>query len=224
MHYIGISPRISKKDIANNQYEFLSINMTYCNFIKHLGYEYIILPLDLNQNLLNLCDGFLIIGGEDINPTYYSEENKGSNLEFPIIDETDFKIIDFAIENNKFVFGICRGIQVINVYFGGSLIQNIQDDTIHHQPHLIKKDTSLKIIDCFNETELVNSLHHQAINILGEDLIPLFKTNNIIEMVVHRKYKIIGVQWHPERLNLNHQKKFKYILKVLGEKYETKIN
>lgn len=224
MHYIGISPRISKKEIANNQYDFLTINMTYCNFINHLGYEYIILPLNLNQNLLNLCDGFLIIGGEDINPSYYSEENKGSNLEFPIIDEMDFKIIDFAIENNKFVFGICRGIQVINVYFGGSLIQNIKDDIVHHQPHLIIKDISIEIIDCFNDIELVNSLHHQAIKTIGKGLVPLFKTNDIIEMVVHSKYKIFGVQWHPERLSLNHQKKFKHILEILGEKYETEIN
>lgn len=225
MPYIGISPRIIKKDIANNPYDFININMTYCHFINNLGYEYLILPLNLDINLLNICDGYLIIGGNDVNPEYYFEKNRDSNIEPKIIDEIDFKIIDFAINQQKFILGICRGIQVINVYFGGSLIQDLNDENhLHHHLHQITKISDISLIDCFNEKEIVNSLHHQAINKLGDGLIPLFKTNDIIEMIIHHKYKIIGVQWHPERLDINHQTKFKEIINKIGVTDETKTN
>lgn len=213
MPYIGISPRINKKEIANNEYEFLSTNMTYCDFIHNLGYDYLILPLSLDYKLLNLCDGFLITGGDDINPQYYGDVNTTSNIEPDVIDQDDFKILNYAIKNDKFVVGICRGIQVINVYFGGTLIQDLKKENfLHHQNHQIHLINSHSCLTDFNQVEFVNSLHHQAIKKIGNGLIPIYTKNEVIEMIIHEKYKIIGVQWHPERMNIYHQLKFKKII------------
>ncbi len=225
MEYIGISPRISSKKVANNQYEFLNINMTYCDFIHLLGYEYLILPFNLNANLLKNCIGFLIIGGEDIDPTYYGEENTNSIIEPAKIDEIDFQIIDYAIKNHKFVLGICRGIQVINVYFGGSLVQDLgSNNHLHHQNHQILKVNQHPLIAELANILTVNSLHHQAIKKLGASLIPLYQADNIIEMIIHQKYPIVGVQWHPERMETKHQLKFKKIIKELRNDYEIQTN
>ena len=71
------------------------------------------------------CDGFLIVGGDDANPNLYNEENYASYNVIDEIDELDLKIIDYATKNLKPLFGICRGLQMINIYFKGSLKQNI---------------------------------------------------------------------------------------------------
>lgn len=219
MPYIGISPRINKKQVTNNEYEFLSINITYCKFIENLGYNYIILPLKIDYHLLNKCDGFLIPGGDDVNPQYYDEENTFSILEPDIIDQIDFQIIEYAIRCEKFVLGICRGIQVINVFFGGSLIQDLGNaNKLHHHDHQIKMINENNMANIFNSCEIVNSLHHQAIKKIGNGLIPIFQASETIEMIIHNKYNIIGVQWHPERMNINHQLKFQSLIKNFNKK------
>ena len=193
MPYIGISPRIDKKKLVNNEYEFLSINITYCRFIENLGYNYIILPLKIDYHILDICDGFIIPGGDDINPQYYNEKNTFSKIEPDIIDQMDFQIIEYAMRYNKFVLGICRGIQVINVFFGGTLVQDLGDaNQLHHHNHEIKMINKNDLAKSFNSIEFVNSLHLQSIKKIGKNLVPIFQTNEIIEMIIHNKYKIIG--------------------------------
>lgn len=219
MPYIGISPRIDKKQLVNNEYEFLSINITYCRFIENLGYNYLILPLKIDYHILDICDGFVIPGGDDINPQYYNEKNTFSKIEPDIIDQMDFQIIEYAMRYNKFVLGICRGIQVINVFFGGTLVQDLGDaNQLHHNNHEIKMINKNDLAKLFNSIEFVNSLHHQSIKKIGKNLVPIFQTNEIIEMIIHNKYKIIGVQWHPERMNIMHQLKFKKLIEKLNKK------
>ena len=138
---------------------------------------------------LPICSGFILPGGSDINPYYYNEINEGkSNINF-IDDIIDFKILDYATTNKIPLLGICRGHQVINVYFGGSLYQDISN---HQEAHFITYK---------NRKYYVNSTHHQAIKNIGYNLTPIFVSNNIIESFTHKSFPIIGVQWHPERMN-----------------------
>lgn len=188
---IGITPRL----IYENNVEKQFVNSRYITFLKDLGYNFISLNLDNNEidQILSLCDGFLITGGDDINPKLYHEENTFSRNISDRMDETDLKVIDFAVKNKKLLIGICRGFQIINVYFKGSLTQDIPNH--NNTKHII--ELSHDIID-LKEIE-VNSHHHQAINKLGKDLICFAKSKDeIIEAYYHASLPIIAFEWHPE--------------------------
>lgn len=117
----------------------------------------------------------------------------------------DFLIIDYSIKNNIPLFGICRGIQVINVYFNGTLHQDINNHKNIKENHIINfTNNKNPFFNVFlNNTLLVNSYHHQAINKLGDNInaLAIHHKDNIIEMINHNTYPIIGIQWHLEILN-----------------------
>ena len=100
-------------------------------FVKKRYFEYfkdfdivLIYPYNITH-VCALCDGFVVVGGDDANPALYKEENFASLNIVDEIDELDLNVIDYAVKNNKPLFGICRGLQMINIYFEGSLKQNI---------------------------------------------------------------------------------------------------
>ena len=117
---IGVSPRLQKN--ADN--EILQVNTLYLKALTDRKLVPLILPypeVDLTK-LLEFCDGFLIIGGNDLNPKYYQEENAGLSKGIDErLDKVDQLILDHAIKNKKPVLGICRGLQSINVFMGKPL-------------------------------------------------------------------------------------------------------
>ena len=82
------------------------------------------------QEVLDLCDGFLVTGGIDVHPKWFNEEMNGTGETNEELDAIDKAVIDYAVKNKKPMMGICRGHQVINVFMGGSLIQDIGS---HHR-------------------------------------------------------------------------------------------
>ena len=76
-------------------------------------------------------DGLLLCGGVDINPARYGMENRGAENIDDERDDVEFQILDDFVRSEKPVFGICRGMQLINVYFGGTLIQHLSDSEMH---------------------------------------------------------------------------------------------
>lgn len=186
--FIGISPRINERIIDGKTKKFININNDYLEKLTKLNLIPFILPYNNVEKYLSLCSGFIITGGEDINPIRYNEDNINSNYD-DNIDEIDFKIIDYAYKNKIPLLGICRGHQIINVYFHGTLIQ---DYSGHYKEHFVKYK---------NRTFLVNSSHHQVINKIGKNIIPLFKCDDVIESIIHQDKYIVGVQWHPERMD-----------------------
>ena len=143
-------------------------------------------------------DGFVIIGGSDINPNLYKEENYASVDIDDEIDALDYKIIDFAVSKKKPILGICRGLQVINVYFGGTLKQHI----FNHQ----KCNHKIILVEDFYEfpaSETVNSHHHQSVKKLGKNLSVLYYSScGEVECFLHKQLPIFAVQFHPE-MDLN---------------------
>ena len=121
--FIGISPRINERIIDRKTKKFININNDYLEKLTKLNLIPFILPYNNVEKYLSLCSGFIITGGEDINPIRYNEDNINSNYD-DNIDESDFKIIDYAYKNKIPLLGICRGHQIINVYFHGTLIQD----------------------------------------------------------------------------------------------------
>lgn len=170
------------------------------------------------DDMLAQMDGFVFQGGADVCPKTYGEIYLNQER-WPGDEERDryeLKIMDYAFKNRKPMLGICRGAQLLNVYFGGKLYQDIptqhhyaikhrdaiQYDKLHHPIEFIEGKLLAEIYQ--SETNLnVNSVHHQGIKVLGKDLaieavcpddkmIEAFSYNNINENFV------LGVQWHPE--------------------------
>lgn len=165
----------------------LSIKNRYLNYFNRISNKLILL-CQSNLDLLSMCDLIVITGGGDIHPFLYNESIKAKLNIYKGEDELDLKIIDYAVKYNIPLLGICRGMQIINVYFNGSLHQDI----CNHQNvnHTLKaKHISFK----------TNSYHHQAIKKLGNNLEAFLVTNDgIIEGIYHNNLKIVGVQYHPE--------------------------
>jgi len=190
-------------------------------FIAQKGILPVLIP-DLREvylkDLLGEMDGFVLQGGNDVAPQSYGEEPilSGRWKGDPYRDQYEMKILDFALKSNKPVLGICRGLQLMNVYFGGTLYQ---DDASQRQNILIHRKADLydkvshgvrftkgKILDKIYSEEAdprINSVHHQSIKDLGKDLevLAICPGDGTIEAIGYtgaEEGKIIGVQWHPE--------------------------
>ncbi|HSI78558.1 MAG TPA: gamma-glutamyl-gamma-aminobutyrate hydrolase family protein, partial [Lunatimonas sp.] len=172
---------------------------------------------DLLLDILDEMDGFVFQGGTDLAPFSYGEEPiiPGKWLGDPVRDAYEMKIMDFAFKNEKPIFAICRGFQLLNVYLGGTLYQDIATqrpdaithrdaqayDGLRHELKLVPGELLHKIYG--DQKAVVNTVHHQGIKTLGNNLTVLAssKADGIIEAVEYSKDpsgKVLGVQWHPE--------------------------
>ncbi len=202
---LGITVR-RKFDNGNMQWY---VNDQYLQFFINLGIE-VVFVTPYNLSLLEKCDKLIISGGWDLNPSMYGDIVDGSNNIDDVIDELDFKVIEYAYNNDIPLLGICRGIQSINVFFGGSLKQDIIGH-MNCEHEIFKVNDSKWILDLENKF-IVNSYHHQAIRTLGSGLNILYNGEDLeVEMIEHESKKIVGVQFHPE-LDLNNLA-FLHILK-----------
>lgn len=148
------------------------------------------------DRIVKECDGLCVPGGVDINPKLYNEENNGSETFYDFIDELDYAYIDAFHKANKPILGICRGHQIINVFFGGTLYQDIKDHrNCWHEVDVEQDGYINKIYNC--EKLKVNSWHHQAV----KDVAANFKVvaRSLDGYVEAMQYEnIYTVQWHPE--------------------------
>lgn len=168
----------------------------------------------LHSTLVNRLDGLLLTGGLDIDPSAYGEEpHPTSTRTSKERDQFEFLLTRGALSRGLPFLGICRGLQVLNVVMGGSLIQDIPSivghKVLHNHPHkqrheifhevVLDKDSQLYRI-LRMERIPVNSMHHQGINRLAEGLIATaWADDGVIEGVeMPRLPFFLGVQWHPE--------------------------
>lgn len=163
-------------------------------------------------------DGLLLPGGGDIAPELYGEKLH-PKTKYINRDRDDFEISLFskAIEQNIPVFGICRGIQIMNVAMGGSLYQDIRDlypkPSRNHQKlsndqwHDVSIEPDTKLMEIVGtNTDEVNSAHHQGIKEIGDGLVATARSDDgIIEAFEYQLHLwAIAVQYHPERMKYNH--------------------
>lgn len=186
-HTIGILPRLEKDEFSTKIY----YKSTYIEALNDYNYNIIFLSYlpNILQKQLFQCDGFIIPGGNDIDPSLYHQSlNSQTILCEPLETMLEKDVLDHAVANKKPVLGICKGMQSINVFFGGSLKQDI---TGHKEcNHLIKGS---------NLVETVNSYHHQCIDCLAPTFKITFQSEDgVIEGIENIILPIIGVQWHPE--------------------------
>ena len=157
------------------------------------------------------CDFLILPGGEDLCPDLYGEEMAGSVSTNRELDKAQLALLDEFVKTRRPVLGICRGHQMINVYFGGSLIQDIFPNPIHREQEKKGEDVFHPVMALgesffrreYGERFVVNSFHHQGVKKLGEGLVPLLVAEDgINEAFCHESLPICGVQFHPERMCL----------------------
>lgn len=231
---IGVAPLYDKE---KDSYWMLP---GYMQGLESAGAIPVMLPLtsdpDALSRLFEVCDGFLLTGGQDVSPQLYGEKESLFCGECcPARDKSDKLILEWALRNDKPILGICRGIQFMNVYFGGTLWQDLSierpTDTEHHmQPPYNRAVHSVSLVDSsplasILETSAigVNSYHHQAIKQLAPLLREMARSDDgLIEAVYLPGKKFVwGVQWHPEfsyRTDTNSQKIFKAFVNAAIEK------
>ncbi len=161
-------------------------------------------------------DGILLGGGEDVDPALYDEEKKYDNVKVNRKrDDFEFKLLDEARSSQLPVFGICRGTQLINVKFGGTLYQDLPSDAkieFNHRQDEERDELTHTVTVSDRESHLgqvlnghchVNSLHHQAIKRVGRGLkITAYSEDGLVEAVeATGDYPyLVAVQWHPEEI------------------------
>ena len=187
----------------------------YAQGLEEAGAAPVVLPLTSDPAALeryaHTFDGFLFPGGHDLAPALYGEEpSEKCGAVIPQRDSMEQAFFPLALETGKPMLGICRGIQLMNVALGGDLYQDIKP--FAHVPHndhwgkihtvTVRRDTLLSRI-LGQDTVLVNSQHHQAVDKVAPGLVlSALSEDGIVEGIEKPDAKFcLGVQWHPEWLS-----------------------
>ena len=156
------------------------------------------------SGLAERMDGLLLSGGGDIHPSYYGKHLTGLDTSVDQQrDEREWELLQQFCERKKPVLGICRGIQVIDVFFGGTLFRHLGTAHVHDTTiHTVVTSEGGRLRSLFGETLPVNSYHHQAIRTLGAGLhvTAVSDADGVIEAIEHDSLPVMAVQWHPERM------------------------
>lgn len=205
---------------SGNDKERFYLRREYVTEIERAGGVPLIIASSENSSAENICktmDGLCLTGGDDIHPSFFGEEiapHYTGVLDMKR-DQLERELIIYAIKHNIPIFGICRGMQALNVFLGGSLYQDIEhekEEALVHKPeskdraflaHPISITKSSLLSNIMEGTEfMVNSIHHQGIKELGAGLLATaVSPDGLIEAIeLPDRPFTIGVEWHPEEL------------------------
>jgi putative glutamine amidotransferase len=213
--------REEAESIAQNPIgRFVRTDLDYVEGVAEAGGMPVVLPPSLNvraaEALLDGLDGLLLSGGPDLDPGYYGEEpipELGATI--PEWDALEMALLRLALQRGMPIFGICRGMQILNVALGGTLYQDVSSqlgaDVLNHWQATPKRHSTHEVEvleDSYlaeitdRQTVEVNSYHHQGIKGLADALTVSARSGDgVIEAFETRDFCdrwLVGVQWHPE--------------------------
>lgn len=213
---IGITGAYVKR---NEHMEGVYVHHDYHKTVAANGGIPVILPFinpEMTLETLPLCDGIILSGGEDVDPQFYGQDpHIHLSPTLPDRDLVEIEIVKYAIMHDIPILAICRGAQILNVALGGTLIQDIpsqmKEPFQHSQTaerrrdtHWVTISTDSKLYQMLGTDRVrVNSLHHQALDKVSNDLrVVAVASDGIVEAVeyIHSSTFTIGVQWHPESM------------------------
>lgn len=184
----------------------------YFAALEALGAEGVKAPADADPALF---DGLLLPGGDDVDPARYGQQKNGAGDTDPALDELQLSVTDRFFRAGKPILGICRGHQLLNVYFGGTLIQDLPCGSVHDwdkgrsddKVHLTDALEGSWIRGIYGESFYTNSAHHQAVDRPGSGLtVDQYSRDGVIEAMHHACGYVFSVQWHPERMCFRHRR------------------
>jgi putative glutamine amidotransferase len=213
---IGVSTSITIEKVPERAY----VNSAYLHAIEQAGGVPVPLPPQLSPRgievLARELHGLLLTGGGDVDPARFGEAPHGSLYDVaPARDALEATAVAIALGRGLPILAICRGIQMLNVALGGTLHQDVGTDPgtqlCHSQEgprdqpsHKVTVLSGTRLARILGTEELeVNSMHHQAVRVLGRGLVPVaWAPDRIIEGVESEDPAsfVLGVQWHPEEL------------------------
>jgi putative glutamine amidotransferase len=196
------------------------------------GVPFLLTARSSSSRLLGRADGLVLTGGGDLEPGRYgaeqSPESGGIDTER---DQVEMSLVSEAMALRLPVLAICRGIQLLNVARGGTLVQHLPDVT--PEPHLVveRRQELVHAVRIAPDSELrrilgvdelgVNSLHHQAVDSVGGGLRPVaWAEDGTIEALEDTQHRIVAVQWHPEQLpdQVHQMRLFSWLLEQSGNR------
>ena len=216
---IGITSSLLVETASHGTFTRHSLTVDYSDAIHAAGGVPIILPfnVELASEMFELVDGIIVSGGADLDPARFgdTEVHPQTYDIIPERDEAELALARMAIERDKPLLGICRGIQVMNVALGGTLYQDIasqfSDSVAHRQQtraipaaepgHTVTVAQGSLLERIFGSGLIsVNSFHHQAVKEIAPELAPTgWSDDGTIEAIEHPDARFaLGVQWHPE--------------------------
>lgn len=175
-----------------------------CGALPLVVYE---LPKDGAAALARKCDGMLLTGGVDVHPARYGHMLHPKTEIDAVRDDNEYKLLAAFERAKKPVFAICRGIQVMNAYAGGTLVQHLPDCAHVRHDHSskeyhdadIQSDSFLSVLSKEDTSLSVNTSHHQAVDAPAPGFsIAARSDDGVIEAIQRGNWW--GVQWHPERM------------------------
>ncbi|MDV6275539.1 gamma-glutamyl-gamma-aminobutyrate hydrolase family protein [Rhodococcus erythropolis] len=212
---IGVTGRRSSAGrlTVEPRYRHLEFDMHYSDFPTRLSAEGAIvvqIPYEASGiDLIERLDGIVISGGQDVHPETLGIDAAPTDPDCDLRrDAHEIELISGAVELDTPLLGVCRGMQMLNVALGGTLVPDLATIGIDHrspgqdiadETHPVRTATDSTVFEIYGAHVEVNSLHHQAVDRLGPHLNACgWAPDGVVEAVEMSGRPIVGIQWHPE--------------------------
>lgn len=204
----------------------------YVKAVQKVGGLPVVLPIgttDLAKDYVSRIDKLILAGGQDVTPKFYRQTKTVQGSYSEARDRFELALLEEALLQEKPVFAVCRGMQLMNVFFGGDLKQELLSFTkiLHMQDPIPKEKPTHELLtkgssilqEIYGEKTSVNSFHNQALNRVSSILTETaLCPDGVIEAVENKEYHLLGVQWHPDfafEVQPNEMRIFNYVVKNL---------
>lgn len=201
---IGITVSIDHGKIIRKNHDYLYVKKAYAEAVRKAGGQPILISPDLTaEAAAEICDAIIISGGDDIPPRLYGEQVEAAiNQESSERIDWERRLLDIFVRCDAPMLGVCYGMQLINVHFGGSLYQDIHaglPNALDHggQSHAVSISEDSFLFPLFGSHAMVCSTHHQAVKTIAHGFrVAAVSEDGIVEAI--ECGNLMAVEWHPE--------------------------